>query len=330
MSSSHDPAVTPDIDSRALRQAFGTFVTGVTVITTVDAQGSPRGMTANSFSSVSLDPPLLMVCVGKSASSYPAFASSECFAVNLLHEGQVDVSSTFASKAADKFQSVEHDSVHTGAPILNDCLTWFDCTVDQRVEAGDHLILIGQVRAFGSSPKLPLSFCRGRYAHVKDALPADWPKSHGMINAYLVEGPQGLLLLADGKGGWTLPVAGERKGEIRLPDGQGQLALVPSDTFLYSVFDVDDSDAGFLIYRARLNEERAVPGDVESIRFFPFDALPYAHIASSELRAVMRRYVHERNERKFSIYSGGRVAVIDGVDRPWADFSSERQMGESV
>src|SRR4051794_17579652 len=93
------------IDALELRRAFGTFVTGVTVITTWDETGAPRGMTANSFTSVSLDPPLLLVCIGKGAASYPAFAAAPAFAVNLLHEGQTEVSSLFASKSTDKFRA---------------------------------------------------------------------------------------------------------------------------------------------------------------------------------------------------------------------------------
>jgi flavin reductase (DIM6/NTAB) family NADH-FMN oxidoreductase RutF len=317
------------IDAGALRQAFGTFVTGVTVITTRDAEGNPRGMTANSFSSVSLDPPLLLVCVGKSALSYSAFAHSEHFAVNLLHEDQVDVSATFASKSADKFQTVDYDTVHTGSPILTDCLTWFDCTVDQRIEAGDHIILIGQVRAFGSSPKLPLCFCRGRYANVKDPLPAQWPKSHGMINGYLIETDNALLLLGDGKGGWTLPVAGARKGEIQLPAGQGTLKLIPASTFLYSVFDTDDGDCGYLISRAQLDPQHPLAQPSDSLRWFPIDELPLDQMPSNELRAVVRRYVRERLDQRFSIYmgssDGGRVAMIDGA-APWADFSTPSQL----
>jgi flavin-dependent trigonelline monooxygenase, reductase component len=161
------------IDPLALRAAFGTFLTGVTVITTRDADGVPRGMTANSFTSVSLDPPLLLICVGKSATSFPAFAACPCFAVNVLHARQVALSAAFASKDnnKDKFENVTHDTVHTGAPILRDCLTWFDCSVHQRLEAGDHAVLIGRIEAFGTSPSAPLGFCRGRYAEVKDPLP---------------------------------------------------------------------------------------------------------------------------------------------------------------
>jgi flavin reductase (DIM6/NTAB) family NADH-FMN oxidoreductase RutF len=311
------------IDPIALRRAFGTFVTGVTVITTRDADGTPRGMTANSFTSVSLDPPLLLVCIGKSASSYQAFADAGCFAVNILHEGQVDVSATFASKSQDKFQSVTHDQIHTGAPVLTDSLTWFDCTTFNTVDAGDHAVLIGQVRAFGTSPTAPLGFCRGRYASVKDPLPAGWLASHGMIIGYLIEAGEGLLLQSNGKGGWVLPTARRRKADSQLVlDGGDALRLVPENTFLYSVFDVADSDPGYLIYRAQLAGEGASDDLPAGLRFFSMDEIPYEQISTHELRSMLRRYVRERQEKRFGIYmdsdDGGRVAMIDGEAHAWS------------
>ncbi|MCY1745535.1 flavin reductase [Ensifer sp. SL37] len=318
------------IDPIALRRAFGTFVTGVTVITTRDEDGTPRGMTANSFTSVSLDPPLLLVCVAKSASSFPAFTNSGCFAVNILHEGQVDVSGNFASKSPDKFQSVTHDHIHTGAPVLTDSLTWFDCTTYNTVDAGDHAILIGQVRAFGTSPTAPLGFCRGRYASVKDPLPNGWLASHGMIIGYLIEAGEGLLLRSDGKGGWVLPSARRRKADSQLViDGGDALSLVPDETFLYSVFDVADSDPGYLVYRARLAGEGGAGTSLPSdLRFFPLDDLPDDTIATHELQSMLRRYVRERQAGRFGIYmdsdDGGRVAMIDGEARTWLQTSQDQ------
>jgi flavin reductase (DIM6/NTAB) family NADH-FMN oxidoreductase RutF len=315
------------IDPIALRRAFGTFVTGVTVITTRDDDGTPRGMTANSFTSVSLDPPLLLVCVGKSASSFQAFNAADSFAVNFLHEGQVDVSAIFASKSPDKFQSVTHDRIHTGAPILTDSLTWFDCSMHNRVDAGDHVILIGQVRAFGTSPSAPLGFCRGRYASVKDPLPAGWLASHGMIIGYLIQAGDRLLMRADGKGGWVLPTARRRKADSQLVLDGGELRLVPEDTFLYSVFDIADSDPGYLIYRARLSGEGSTTALPDDLKFFPVDDLPYAQIPTHELRSMLRRYMRERREKRFGIYmdtaDGGRIAMIDGQAHGWAQASPE-------
>jgi flavin reductase (DIM6/NTAB) family NADH-FMN oxidoreductase RutF len=162
----------PQIDSQELRRALGSFPTGIGIVTTRDTEGTPRGMTANSFTSVSLDPPLLLVCVSKAASSFPAFGSCNAFAVNLLHERQQDISSLFASKIADKFAEIDHDIVHTGAPVLDDCLAWFDCSVHERVDAGDHMVLFGRVEAFATTGLKPLAFCRGRYAQLSDPQPA--------------------------------------------------------------------------------------------------------------------------------------------------------------
>jgi flavin reductase (DIM6/NTAB) family NADH-FMN oxidoreductase RutF len=316
------------IDPLELRRAFGTFVTGVTIITTIDGDGNPRGMTANSFTSVSLDPPLLLVCIGKSASSFAAFNSCPSFAVNLLHENQTEVSAVFASKSAEKFQSVMHDRVNTGAPVLTDCLSWFDCAVHNRVDAGDHVILIGEVKAFGTSPSAPLGFCRGRYASVKDPLPPGWLASHGMVVGYLIEADGSILLRADGKGGWVLPSAKRRKAdtELKLDDGD-VLTLLPDDTFLYSVFDVADSDPGYLVYRARLSRNSASVALPADLKFFPIDDLPYGDIPTREVRAMLRRYVRERRDARFGIYmdsgDGGRLALIDGDARPWLQVATD-------
>lgn len=312
------------IDTVALRRAFGTFVTGVTVITTRDADGTPRGMTANSFTSVSLDPPLLLVCVGKSAHSFTAFNSSDAFAVNLLHEAQTDVSQLFASKSATKFDSVDHDRVHTGAPILVDCLTWFDCTVHNRVDAGDHVVLIGEVKAFGTSPSAPLGFCRGRYANVKDPLPPGWLESHDMIVGYLIEADGQLLLREDGKGGWALPTARRRVADSELKlDGGEALTLVPDATFLYSVFDVSDDDPGYLIYRARLAKASASVALPAGLKFFPIAELPYEAIPTREINSMLRRYARESADKRFGIYmgsdDGGRLAMV-GDAQPWSSL----------
>ncbi|MFV3291623.1 flavin reductase family protein [Pseudomonas sp. NY11955] len=309
------------IDPMALRRAFGTFVTGVTVVTTRDEEGSPRGMTANSFTSVSLDPALLLVCIGKGAASYPVFLQADSFAVNLLHEGQVTLSNVFASKALDKFDQVSHVAVHTGAPVLTDCLTWFDCTVHQCIDAGDHIILLGQVQAFGTSPEAPLGFCRGRYAQVKDPLPPGWLSASDMITGYLIESEGRLLLAEDGKGGWVLPTASRRLKDGRLPlSVGGELALLPDDTFLYSVFDTADNDPGYLIYRAKLGESRVEDALPPSLHFFSLDQLPYETITSHEIRAMLQRYARETERGSFGIYmdsqEGGRVAMV-GSAQSW-------------
>ena len=156
-------------EAPALRRAFGSFLTGVTVVTTRAASGRPVGMTANSFASVSLDPPLVLVCVGSNSSNFPAFAETPLFAVNVLREGQDEVAASFARRGIDRFAGVAHATQATGAPVLDECLAWFDCTVHQRVVAGDHLILVGKVEAFAAASAQPLGFLRGRYVQARDA-----------------------------------------------------------------------------------------------------------------------------------------------------------------
>lgn len=154
-------------DRQALRGAFGSFPTGVTVVTTLDVDGRPRGMTANSFASVSLDPALLLVCIGHGAASFPAFARCSAFAVNVLRADQEEVSALFASKSALKFEGIDTTTRHTGVPVLADCMTWFDCTVHERVHAGDHTVLFGRIEQFDTSHATPLGFSRGRYAEIR-------------------------------------------------------------------------------------------------------------------------------------------------------------------
>lgn len=311
------------IDSVELRRAFGTYVTGITVITTRDADGTPRGMTANSFTSVSLDPPLLLVCIGKSASSFPAFEAAESFAVNVLHEAQKDVSGVFASKSAAKFQNIRHHGVHTGAPVLADCLTWFDCTTHERIDAGDHVILLGRVRAFGTSPAAPLGFCRGRYVAVEDSMPPSWTPSHRMKIGYLVEHEGGILLCDDGNGGWGIPTArGRKAADIVSLSDDGAVSLLADETFLYSVFDVADQEPGYVVYRGRLSGDPSAMTRLPSaLRLFAPDQIPWEQIPIRQFRAMLRRYLQERSEARFGIYTdsidGGRVAMLDGAPRPW-------------
>jgi flavin reductase (DIM6/NTAB) family NADH-FMN oxidoreductase RutF len=147
-----------------LRRALGSFATGVAVATTLDSGGKPKGFTANSFTSVSLDPPLVLVCVDKAASCYPAFAGTHHFGINILSHGQQHVSKAFASKLADKFEGMPWVSGVTGSPIFPDSAAWLDCKLHQRIEAGDHLILIGEVLDFGHAPTQPaLGYHRGGY-----------------------------------------------------------------------------------------------------------------------------------------------------------------------
>ncbi|RVN82256.1 flavin reductase [Sinorhizobium meliloti] len=150
-------------DPRALREAFGAFPTAVTVITASDPADRPVGFTANSFTSVSLDPPLLLVCLAKTARDYPAMTAAEHFAINILSEAQKDVSIKFARPAEDRFAAVDWARGPNGCPIFAQVAAWFECSMHDVIEAGDHVMMVGRVTAFKSSGLNGLGYARGGY-----------------------------------------------------------------------------------------------------------------------------------------------------------------------
>lgn len=154
-------------DARTLRDALGCFATGVTVVTTRDGAGLPIGLTANSFSAVSLDPPLILFCLAKSSSNLARFRAAEHFAINVLHIGQQPTSGVFARSTEDRFQDVAWESWDTGAPILSGSLASFECATHEVVEAGDHLVFIGRVLRARFEPRRdPLLYFRGKYRRL--------------------------------------------------------------------------------------------------------------------------------------------------------------------
>lgn len=154
-------------DQRTLRDALGSFATGVTVVTCFDALGRPFGLTANSFTSVSLDPPLLLVCIHKRAACAPALIASEHFAVNVLQTGQQPASIRFSTRTEDRFGNGDWSRGEFGAPVLQESLGVFECERHAVHEGGDHHILIGKVQKASFDPTLdPLLYFRGRYRRL--------------------------------------------------------------------------------------------------------------------------------------------------------------------
>ncbi|AWF83518.1 flavin reductase [Microbulbifer sp. A4B17] len=149
--------------SRLLRDTLGHFATGVTVITTQDANSQPAGMTANSFNSVSLDPALVLWSIDKQSMGYKAFTTQEHFAVHILRADQQHVSNLFAGRGADKFGQVNWYEGPNGIPRLDECAAYFHCRRAQCIDAGDHTILLGEVLEFAAFGGEPLVFHQGCY-----------------------------------------------------------------------------------------------------------------------------------------------------------------------
>ena len=149
--------------ARRFREVLGRFASGVTVVTAV-SNGSPVGMTCQSFSSVSLSPPLVLFCPARTSRAWPLMQRAGHFCVNLLADGQDDVSNRMASKGTDKFAGLSWSPSKTGAPLLDGVLGWVDCTIHAVHEAGDHYVVIGKVQdlGFGDNDD-PLLFFKGEY-----------------------------------------------------------------------------------------------------------------------------------------------------------------------
>jgi flavin reductase (DIM6/NTAB) family NADH-FMN oxidoreductase RutF/DNA-binding MarR family transcriptional regulator len=150
-------------DLRRLRDCFGRFATGVTIITTLDQDGRPTGLTANSFSSLSLDPPMILWNLGKNSSQIEAFRNAEYYAVNVLSADQIDLSNGFASNKEDRFTGVSYAPGIGGVPLIADCVAWVECRSAAVYDGGDHLIFVGEVERFDYSDRPALLFHGGRY-----------------------------------------------------------------------------------------------------------------------------------------------------------------------
>jgi flavin reductase (DIM6/NTAB) family NADH-FMN oxidoreductase RutF len=166
-------------DGQALREALGAFATGVTVVTS-EGDGGPCGVTANAFSSLSMVPPLVLVCLRSTSSAARTIERNRAFAVNVLSVAQEPLARRFSSPARlrghTSFSRVQHRTEVTGAPILDGVVCWLDCALVAMPTAGDHVIVIGEILDFDSDrARDPLVFHAGRYRLVRDRAPAAAP-----------------------------------------------------------------------------------------------------------------------------------------------------------
>ncbi|MER8956829.1 alpha/beta fold hydrolase [Mesorhizobium sp. M0833] len=310
---------TPAFDTMEFRRALGSFLTGVTIVTTIDETGDPRGFTANSFTSVSLEPPLVLVCIAKKALGHQAFSTSRGFAINILAEAQKAASGIFASKAADKFASVAWQPGQTGNPLIEGSVAVFDCAMEQLVDAGDHSILIGRVHDFRHNGAQPLGYCRGAYVTPglsQEALAAAPP---GTEVGAILENEGRVLFFETAEGSYQLP-AGRGLGAANEPRSlRGKLAAKAIDAelgFLYAVWDATDATRTHVYYRGTV--DAPVSGDGQ-IRFVEIERIAELKIADPAVRSMLARYARERAEDTFGVYVGNEV---EGEVRPLAKPAS--------
>ena len=190
MSSTEDRPEGQKFSSRELRDALGQFCTGITVITAVD-EGAPVGFACQSFSALSLDPPLILFCPNKASGSWKGIEKAGKFAVNILSENQEDVSSTFGRRGDDKFAEIAWSPSPLGSPVINGVMAWLDCEIDQVLDGGDHWIVLGKVSDIGPTDRRerPLLFYRGAYLRLEEDVVDPTPEQMELQNFITSTGP---------------------------------------------------------------------------------------------------------------------------------------------
>ncbi|WP_299138322.1 flavin reductase family protein [uncultured Tateyamaria sp.] len=285
----------------ALRDAFGRFMTGVTVITARDASGAPVGFTANSFTSVSLDPPLLLVCPGRFLSAFAAFEACTHFAVNVLAEGQEDVSNTFAGYKGDRFAKVPH---HFGAhklPLINGAVAQFCCKTHQVVPAGDHVVLMGEITDVSHTDAAGLGYVGGRYFSL--GLERETGAGAATVLGAIVEVDGHVLMEQAETGMRPVQVAGTPTGAQRdhITAALKTSGLRVQINQVYSAFSDDEAGVRHTYYLAHAPHMDAAPAGMCLV---PFSALPAQAFSTPAIGHMMTRFAREAQSRNFSLYLG--------------------------
>ena len=154
------------VSHEEFRQALGRFASGVTIVTCKSDGGDPCGITVSAFSSLSLEPPLVLICIDKRASVYADLKEGSCFAVNVLAQDQESVSRRFASRDADRFKGIGYREGLSGAPLIEGALAFIECRVAHSYPGGDHTIFVGEVETSGVNDGKPLLYFRGGYSSI--------------------------------------------------------------------------------------------------------------------------------------------------------------------
>jgi flavin reductase (DIM6/NTAB) family NADH-FMN oxidoreductase RutF len=299
-----------EFDARDLRRAFGNFATGVTIVTTLDANGNPCGFTANSFTSVSIDPPLLLVNIAKSAFGCDAFTGSSGFAVNILARDQRDLSNRFAAAGTDKFADQAWSSAVTGSPIIDDVVAWFDCEHFEQVDAGDHIILLGRVMQYSYNTHAPLGFCRGAY--VSFGLTPSMLQliaSPGSLKvSAIIESNGRILLERNPENGQLLLPTSSIVGDAGTPDSLlGKLASAGIEVdlpFIYAAYH--ENSQRFIYY---LGELLSVDDAFETraLHFYEFDNITWEEISDATIISMLERFIMEKRLGNYRVYIGDQA-----------------------
>ncbi|WP_333814923.1 flavin reductase family protein [Tabrizicola sp.] len=287
-------------DPRALRDAFGCFMTGVTVVTTIGPDDAPLGFTANSFSSLSMDPPLLLVSIARKSINLAAFEGAKGFAVNILAEGQKDISGTFARPVENRFAEIYWRRGPVGSPLIAGVSAWFDCTLEQVIPAGDHSILIGRIGRFEATPAPGLGYYRGAYV-TPAATGAQIPAGPDVVISAILEAEGQIVLTDDGRGGLALPMArvgreGVQAALAKLIAGTGLTAAAGS---IYAVYEDNGQGAQHMAFRCPATLGKPARG-----AFVELSPQGLSDVTDPAARIMLERLAAESRMGNYGIYFG--------------------------
>jgi flavin-dependent trigonelline monooxygenase, reductase component len=297
------------INTRELRDAFGAFMTGVTIVTTTDKDGKPLGFTANSFSSVSLDPALLLVSIAKTSSNYATFSSAGHFAINILAEGQKDLSNTFARPSEDRFANVEWQMSANDNPLLGNVSAWFDCTTHQIIDAGDHALIIGKIEAFHSAGFAGLGYYRGGY-FTPAKVAAEVIAGPKVILSAIIARDDKVLLAKTADDKWGLPSKeiGKEGADKALAELFRKYQPDASANFVYSAYNNTETQHQYITFLCSAPDESAVAGE-----FVDLDDIDSLAFQDSALASMLERYRKESQLKSYGLYLGDHS---NGTVRP--------------
>lgn len=287
---------------RELRDVFGSFMTGVTVVTTCKDDGTPLGFTANSFASVSLDPALLLVSIAKTSSNYDNFAHASHFAINILAEEQKDVSNTFARPSDDRFASLAWSTSEQQNPLIDGVSAWFDCTTYQVVDAGDHAVLIGKVENFASAGFAGLGYYRGAYFTPAKSS-TDVISSMKVMMMALIGHENQILLEQNADQKWTLPhlMVDKDGAEKALEKIFAVYQPEASPSFIYSVYDDVTTQQQYIAFLCNTPIPNAHKG-----QFVDLNDLEQLTFVDSALQSMLMRYRKENHLKTYGVYYGNQ------------------------
>lgn len=319
-------------DRRVFRDMLGSFMTGVTVVAARDEHGAASAFTANSFTSVSLDPPLILVCLAKAAASAGVFSRAERFSVNILGDGQRDLSAAFASRSAAK-EAALNRLTPANPPVLDGSLANMVCERRQVVDAGDHLILIGGVTEFRTGAGQPLGYFHGGYVGFGLAVQTLEQLAVPLrVGGLLEQDGRVVLCRRAGAAHWEVPSAPLKTGEQHsalIGKLFARLGIAASPSFLYSVFQEEGEAHTTMVFttEATAGISCGVLEDGTQTATFGVEDEPWNLVRGAMMQGMLQRFFRERAAGCFGIYydtaDGGRVAPLGSRPQPWAEWQPE-------